>query len=313
MDTDYQKEKKQEVEVFKFKRFEKDKCYEFALNTRTEGNYPNARYFTTNPLQFVGKHKGTNYHSYPWRDDYFITEIFDDNGKINEIPNMGRECFREVVCSRLQSLTYGNLSKSVIEKLSIPEFDLSQWTKSVMENKIKSRLGDHPNKTRDKHLGMSVEQVSPSIDSKLDKIPVLDSIPVLEMPLNKDSEMVKPVSFDVSNFKKRLSKFKLKKSKKNPDYLLGEDFARAVNFIESPSIAAAASSFCRPDDGECNIMYNSFPWHELHELPGDCDRAVELLDQLIRLKDLLIQEEKPLGLTQIWIDKLKMRITKCSV
>ena len=307
MDTDYQKVKKQEVEVYKLQRFEKDKCYEYALNTRTEGIWPNERYFTTNPLQYVGKHIRTIYNSYPWLNDYYITEIFDDNGKINEIPNMDRECFSEVLCSRLQPLTYGNLSKSVIEKLSTPEFELNQWPKSVMENTIKSRLGEHPNKTRDKYFKISVEQLSPLSHSKL------DSSPVLEMPLNNDSEMVKPVSFDVSNFKKRLSKFKLKKSKKNPDFLLGEDFTRAVNFIESPSIAAAASSFCRPDDEDCNTMYNSFPWYELNELPGDCQRATELLEQLIRLKDLLIQQEKPLGLTQIWIDKLNIRITKCKI
>jgi len=307
MDTYYQKVNKQEVEVFKFENFEKDKCYEFALNTRTEGISPNQRYFTTNPLQYVGKHIRTIRNSYPWKDDYYITEIFDDNGKINEITNMNRECFREVLCTRLQPLTYGNLSKSVIEKLTTPEFELSKWPKSVMENMVKSRLGDHPNKSRDKYLRMSVEQLS-SLSH-----PKLDSSPVLEMPFNNDSEMVNPISFDVSNFKKKLSKFKLKKSKKNPDFILGDDFGRAVNFIESPSIAAAASSFCRPDDEDCITMYNSFPWNELNELPGDCQRATELLEQLIRLKNLLIQQQKPLGLTQIWIDKLNIRKTKCKI
>lgn len=306
MDTYYQKVNKQEVEVFKFENFEKDKCYEFALNTRTEGISPNQRYFTTNPLQYVGKHIRTIRNSYPWKDDYYITEIFDDNGKINEITNMNRECFREVLCTRLQPLTYGNLSKSVIEKLTTPEFELSKWPKSVMENMVKSRLGDHPNKSRDKYLRMSVQLSSLSH-------PKLDSSPVLEMPFNNDSEMVNPISFDVSNFKKKLSKFKLKKSKKNPDFILGDDFGRAVNFIESPSIAAAASSFCRPDDEDCITMYNSFPWNELNELPGDCQRATELLEQLIRLKNLLIQQQKPLGLTQIWIDKLNIRKTKCKI
>ena len=42
---------KDEVEVFQFSAtdFEKDKCYEYALSTRTEGTFPNEKHYTTNP------------------------------------------------------------------------------------------------------------------------------------------------------------------------------------------------------------------------------------------------------------------------
>jgi hypothetical protein len=36
--------------------FSVDKCYEFAYYTRSSGRYPNEKYFTTNPMQYVGRY-----------------------------------------------------------------------------------------------------------------------------------------------------------------------------------------------------------------------------------------------------------------
>ena len=50
------------VEVFRIIKFDKDKCYEVALKTKTEGKWPNQRYYTKNPLKYVGKYT----HSERW-------------------------------------------------------------------------------------------------------------------------------------------------------------------------------------------------------------------------------------------------------
>ena len=77
------------------------------------------------------------------------------------------------------------------------------------------------------------------------------------------------------------------------------------------SIVPGVSSFCRPDDIDCNTMYDSIPWSELDSLTGSCSRSRELLEKLIRLKDLLVKEQQPLRLTRIWIKKLEERIQNC--
>ena len=51
-----------EVEVFRLTKFDKNKCYEYALKTRSEGTYPNNKYYTTNSLQYLGKYT----HSESW-------------------------------------------------------------------------------------------------------------------------------------------------------------------------------------------------------------------------------------------------------
>ena len=83
-----------EVEVFRFTTFEKDVNYAVALKTRTVGSYPNEKYYTTNELNFVGKHK----HSSRWGDNSGGSETFDNNGKITEIvyDYAGNMCFVSV-------------------------------------------------------------------------------------------------------------------------------------------------------------------------------------------------------------------------
>jgi hypothetical protein len=82
-----------EVEVFRLSTFEKDVNYSVALKTRTVGSYPNEKYYTTNELHFVGKHK----HSSRWGcgDNSGGSETFDNNGKITEIvyDYAGHMCF----------------------------------------------------------------------------------------------------------------------------------------------------------------------------------------------------------------------------
>ena len=44
------------VEVFRTLEFVPGKEYEYAFYTTREGHWPNERYFTTNPLKFLGKY-----------------------------------------------------------------------------------------------------------------------------------------------------------------------------------------------------------------------------------------------------------------
>ena len=85
-----------EVEVFRLIRFEKDKCYEFALCTRTVGKYPDDKYYTTNSLQYLGKYIKSERYGYG--DGGGGAEHFDNNGvKIQIVYDYeGRTCFREV-------------------------------------------------------------------------------------------------------------------------------------------------------------------------------------------------------------------------
>jgi len=84
------------TEVFRRTTFDENKCYEFALYTMKEGKWPNEKYYTTNPLQYVGRHINTERVGI----DEDGTEIFDDNGNINrvELDYEGKTCFREVDC-----------------------------------------------------------------------------------------------------------------------------------------------------------------------------------------------------------------------
>jgi hypothetical protein len=45
-----------ETEVFRFSTFQPNKCYAFALSTKTTGSWPNERFFTTDPLRYLGKY-----------------------------------------------------------------------------------------------------------------------------------------------------------------------------------------------------------------------------------------------------------------
>jgi hypothetical protein len=82
-----------EVEVFRLTTFNKEKTYLFALKTRSEGSYPNQKYYTTNPLQLVGKYISSARWGYG--DNGGGSEKFDNNGKITEIiyDYEGNTCF----------------------------------------------------------------------------------------------------------------------------------------------------------------------------------------------------------------------------
>lgn len=85
-----------EVEVFRLNTFDKELNYAFALKTRTEGSYPNQKYYTKNTLQFVGKHISSARWGYG--NNASGAETFDDNGKITEIiyDYEGNTCFTVV-------------------------------------------------------------------------------------------------------------------------------------------------------------------------------------------------------------------------
>ena len=88
------------VEVFRLIKFDKDKCYEFALYTIVEGKWPNQRYYTTNPLQYLGKWK--NSERWGQGDGGGGAENFDNNGKTTRIEYdyEGKTCFREAICKK---------------------------------------------------------------------------------------------------------------------------------------------------------------------------------------------------------------------
>jgi hypothetical protein len=85
-----------EIEVFRLYNFSKDKDYEFALKTRTEGLWPQERHFTTNPLQYVGRYDRSE--RWGWGDGSGGAEIFILKGKEVRIilDYEGNSCFREV-------------------------------------------------------------------------------------------------------------------------------------------------------------------------------------------------------------------------
>ena len=81
------------MEVFRLSTFDKDVNYAFAMKTRTEGCYPNAKYYTTNSLQYVGKHVSSARWGYC--DNGGGSETFDNNGIRTEIvyDYEGNTCF----------------------------------------------------------------------------------------------------------------------------------------------------------------------------------------------------------------------------
>lgn len=88
-----------EVEVFRLTSFDKNKYYEFALKTRTEGRWPNERHFTTNTLTYVGKHIESKSWGGMSGDGRGGAEVFkDEKGFIHEIEYDydGKTCFREL-------------------------------------------------------------------------------------------------------------------------------------------------------------------------------------------------------------------------
>ena len=86
----------EETEVFRLTEFDKNKCYAFALKTRTVGFYPNDKHYTKNKLQYLGKH--THSESWGYGDNHGGAENFDNNGTKTRIvyDYGGQTCFKEV-------------------------------------------------------------------------------------------------------------------------------------------------------------------------------------------------------------------------
>lgn len=85
-----------EIEVFRFNTFDKTLHYAFAMKTKTVGTWPNEKYYTTNELQYLGKH--VNSARWGYRDNAGGSETFDNDGKITEIvyDYDGHTCFTVV-------------------------------------------------------------------------------------------------------------------------------------------------------------------------------------------------------------------------
>ncbi len=84
------------VEVFRTVEFVPGKEYEFALYTTREGNWPNERYFTTNPLKYLGKYMYSKRFG-GFGDGSRGSEHFIKDGlKVEvEYDYEGKTCFRE--------------------------------------------------------------------------------------------------------------------------------------------------------------------------------------------------------------------------
>lgn len=85
------------VEVFRILPFDTSKEYEYAMYTSREGRWPNERFFTTNPLKFLGKYTHSERFGY-CGDGSRGVEHFVHNGEKTsvEYDYEGRTCFREV-------------------------------------------------------------------------------------------------------------------------------------------------------------------------------------------------------------------------
>ena len=93
------------IEVFRLdsnsappNNFDKNQYYAFALRTSIEGSWPNEKYYTTNPLQYLGKHVRSE--EWGFGEGHGGAETFDDNGKETRIvyDYEGRTCFKIVPC-----------------------------------------------------------------------------------------------------------------------------------------------------------------------------------------------------------------------
>ncbi len=74
-------------------------CYEYAEYTRSEGRYPNERYFTNIQPLYVGKL--IRIESGGWGDGRWRKDHFEDNYGKEHVVNYsyaGRTCFRSVPC-----------------------------------------------------------------------------------------------------------------------------------------------------------------------------------------------------------------------
>ncbi|NBY40150.1 MAG: hypothetical protein EBQ66_04445 [Flavobacteriia bacterium] len=83
-----------EVEVYRISEFDKTKCYGFALKTRTEGKYPNEKYYSTNLVLYLGRHVKSERWGYG--DSHGGAETFENNGIKHRIvyDYEGKTCFK---------------------------------------------------------------------------------------------------------------------------------------------------------------------------------------------------------------------------
>lgn len=148
----------EETEVFRYssgfpkghpQNFNKSKCYAFALSTRWAGSWPNEKYYTTNPLQYLGKH----IRSEEWgsRDQHGGAETFDYNGKETRIvyDYEGLTCFKEVPC--LDDI--GMPEKEVVPEVAEEELDEFVMVERPIypggrKNNRKSRKNNRKNKKK---------------------------------------------------------------------------------------------------------------------------------------------------------------------
>ena len=110
-----------ETEVFSLTP-EVGRCYEYAEATRQVGRYPNTKYFTTNPLRYVGQYVRRNVcmGGYQTPDGGCESIFQDNNGREQSVYHSydGKTCFREVPCS-LQSLS-GYVVKNQVDYSRLP-------------------------------------------------------------------------------------------------------------------------------------------------------------------------------------------------
>ena len=111
--------KLEEEEVFRYIKLSQEKEYYSALRTRSEGIWPNQKYYTTNPLQYVGKYIGSE--RWGFGDGSGGTELFILDGKQVriELDYEGRTCFKEVDDKALEKLKKANLGKVTAEEVIV--------------------------------------------------------------------------------------------------------------------------------------------------------------------------------------------------
>jgi hypothetical protein len=138
-------------------------CYEYAEATRKQGKYPNERYFTTNPLRYVGEFirsvRGGN-------SEYggFCAYFLDNHGKEQRVDYSyeGKTCFREVPCIPLTVPSLQSLSRHVVKTQvdysALPEDDHRQ---NIIEETVPAKMGGkskrHRKTTKNKKKRKSVK------------------------------------------------------------------------------------------------------------------------------------------------------------
>lgn len=155
-----------ETEVFRLTPV-LNRCYEHAEYTRSQGNYPNQRYFVNVPPRYVGefiRFEQGGWGDGGWRRDYFR----DLNGNENAVNYSyeGRTSFREVPCGpkplprehldaienkndvpSLKSLAFAQLPTNTISEVR-ENFDTVLGGKTRKRNKNSKRKSKRRNKSK---------------------------------------------------------------------------------------------------------------------------------------------------------------------